>query len=557
MDGERLEELFDAYLAGDLTDEQRAKLTAGLERDEDVQRAFAEHVQWSSMIARGVSLPAEEPPETIEYAEAASARHPRIVRRRRPRAIASIAIATAALAAAAGIVIALAPSGAPPRPAPAGLTFTTVFGEVRVDALAGTPRGGSPIAEGALIVTPPDGRAGVRFADGTEIEIDPGTSVRIARVAPKAVRLDRGSIEAEVAPQPQDAPMVVETADARVEVVGTKFTAVAEEDGSGVEVESGAVRFVRVADSVVVTVEAGRSCVVAEGADFKPIRLKVRALMSVARAKRTYGQTTQTVRLTNDNGSAVEPKRPVEPGPGVDPGVLTDGLLARFAFDERAGDRFTSSVASGPLAHISGRIVAADAGGPYYAWVPGKIGGALRFSPRRGATSEEDRGAGGVVNVPRKDNVIFLRGDHSIAAWVRFDDEQHTDAVTTIMMQPGWVNGLTRFGDRFVMAIFDATRKLPAAGWNSPVSRRQWHHAVGVMDTRAAKLHLYIDGALRESTPYVAPAPRQGESLWLIGSKKGGISPTECTVDELRVYNRVLDAADVRALYRWTPGPSD
>ena len=24
-----------------------------------------------------------------------------------------------------------------------------------------------------------------------------------------------------------------------------------------------------------------------------------------------------------------------------------------------------------------------------------------------------------------KDNVIFLRGDHSIAAWVRFEDEQH------------------------------------------------------------------------------------------------------------------------------------
>ena len=111
--------------------------------------------------------------------------------------------------------------------------------------------------------------------------------------------------------------------------------------------------------------------------------------------------------------------------------------------------------------------------------------------------------------------------------------------------------GFQSFGDRVVMAVFDARKAMPGAGWMTPVSRKRWHHIVGVMDTRAARLRLYVDGTHRADVPYAAPAPRQGESVWLIGSKKGGVSPTECTIDELRVYNRMLSPAEVRALYQW------
>jgi hypothetical protein len=103
------------------------------------------------------------------------------------------------------------------------------------------------------------------------------------------------------------------------------------------------------------------------------------------------------------------------------------------------------------------------------------------------------------------------------------------------------------------MAVFDAQGELAGAGWDAWLTRDRWHHLVGVFDSGSANLRLYIDGRLAAVKAYAPPAPRQGKSIWLIGGKQGVYTPTECVMDELRVYDRVLTHDEVKALYRWAP----
>lgn len=85
------------------------------------------------------------------------------------------------------------------------------------------------------------------------------------------------------------------------------------------------------------------------------------------------------------------------------------------------------------------------------------------------------------------------------------------------------------------------------------VHKNTWTHAVVVYS--AIDTQLYINGNIIWSVPL--PPNRMNEPNWRIGSdiENGSVSPFKGSIDEVRVYNRVLTASDVTALYTSTAPP--
>src|SRR5262249_32361181 len=77
-----------------------------------------------------------------------------------------------------------------------------------------------------------------------------------------------------------------------------------------------------------------------------------------------------------------------------------------------------------------------------------------------------------------------------------------------------------------------------------------WYHLVGVYDSGANQISLYVNGAL-QSTQAV-PAAWNATGQTVIGRAKWG-GPTDVwpgLIDEVRLYNYALNAAAVSALYQ-------
>ena len=77
----------------------------------------------------------------------------------------------------------------------------------------------------------------------------------------------------------------------------------------------------------------------------------------------------------------------------------------------------------------------------------------------------------------------------------------------------------------------------------SPVSVGQWHHLAGTFDGRT--MALYVDGELMLAKPTKYPAIKSRSALSLYI----GPAPFSGMIDEVKVYRRALDAAEIQAQY--------
>jgi hypothetical protein len=97
---------------------------------------------------------------------------------------------------------------------------------------------------------------------------DQDTAVRIGDTKKgKRLHLEKGILDASVDPQPADRRMIVTTAHAKAEVVGTEFGLVAESTATRIDVFEGLVRFTRLADGSSIDVTAGQFALAGEKAE--------------------------------------------------------------------------------------------------------------------------------------------------------------------------------------------------------------------------------------------------------------------------------------------------
>jgi len=98
--------------------------------------------------------------------------------------------------------------------------------------------------------------------------------------------------------------------------------------------------------------------------------------------------------------------------------------------------------------------------------------------------------------------------------------------------------------------------KVAAADVTSAVTLATgaWQHAVITWDATAGEVKFYLNGVLAQTVLDAAAlvAPADADNL-SIGSWLTGGSFFKGSIDDLRIYNRALSAADVSALYHNAP----
>ncbi len=111
-----------------------------------------------------------------------------------------------------------------------------------------------------------------RRAEPTTVRLAAGASVRLAALrAPERVELIGGALEAEVAPQPQDRPMVFACGDTEAEVLGTRLALVRDGARTRLSVIEGRVRLADAAGAVEVAGGAVAETIAAAAPELVPL----------------------------------------------------------------------------------------------------------------------------------------------------------------------------------------------------------------------------------------------------------------------------------------------
>ncbi|MHC4519627.1 MAG: LamG domain-containing protein [Planctomycetota bacterium] len=180
-------------------------------------------------------------------------------------------------------------------------------------------------------------------------------------------------------------------------------------------------------------------------------------------------------------------------------------------------------------------------------WTTGPTGGALAFD---GVDDYVDCG---------NDAGLAITDRITVAAWVKTNEVgngQHNPFVTkgdrTYALKHGPDSSITFF-------IYDPVAKWQAAEYAVSGSfNGQWHHVAGTYDGNDVKL--YVDGIEKSATPFVGTINNLSFPLNIGRNAQEADRFYGGAVDEVRIYNRVLDAAEILQLHA-DPGalgdPSD
>lgn len=242
------------FIDGSLTSEEHAALETAL-RDVDTARHFLRELHLDQAIrvaARSQQRRAEleADPQAPSTARLRNRRSPRWRPRLRTWSWAGSAAAILMIALFAGVVRQWPVTQAPLA------QLVVHLGTVQV---ANTTRNGaSDLLNGEELVVSPRGWASVRLTDGTLIELEAGTAVRLERSdAGLRVRITNGGVKADVRRQPLGRPLVIESPRSRATVLGTRLGFSIGTDGDRVAVTHGLVRCARLADNNTIDVPAG------------------------------------------------------------------------------------------------------------------------------------------------------------------------------------------------------------------------------------------------------------------------------------------------------------
>jgi len=225
----------------------------------------------------------------------------------------------------------------------------------------------------------------------------------------------------------------------------------------------------------------------------------------------------------------------------VDTAVSTAGLLAYYKCDETTGTILSDSSGNSN----NGTLVGPAAFGP------GKVGNALVLT----ATNGIDGGAsGGYVELPA--GLLSSTRTMTIAAWFkgnstlsfqRVFDFGASSTTSSMYLMPWNQTGFPQFSIRLVP---EAGAEIKAdITSTTAVTTNAWHHAAVVLDASGGRL--YMDGVQvgTNTTMTLRPADLGAMPNDWIGRSEFVANPYfDGDIDEFRVYNRALTAAEISAL---------
>jgi glucose/arabinose dehydrogenase len=232
----------------------------------------------------------------------------------------------------------------------------------------------------------------------------------------------------------------------------------------------------------------------------------------VASVAPTSSQDDPAVRPAATPDSPASPVSPAPPATSATPATPA-GLVGAWGFDERSGPQTTDSSGMGHTGRIAGAARAA-----------GRFGGALAFT----ADKQWVTVASSAALNPASSLTVegWVRPAKGGSAW-------RTVAVKEASKGLAW--GLYATGSAKREPWSAARRSLPA---------KRWTHLAVTYD--AIAIRLYVDGAVVATRPRTAPLLTSSKPLRFGGN---GLWREwyRGLLDEIRVYDRALSAAEIRA----------
>ncbi|MFT4641579.1 MAG: ferric-dicitrate binding protein FerR (iron transport regulator) [Verrucomicrobiales bacterium] len=171
------------------------------------------------------------------------------------------AAAAAIVVLAAGLTFSLRDSNAK------NATISAIHGPVRWTNNAGHTldhlEAGSTFDGGLLESLLPESWVELAFQDGSKVTMSGHSTLMVSAGEQKQLHLRQGNLSAEVAPQPESMPMVVNTPTAELKVLGTQFDVDAERNATRLIVNEGRVQMKRLVDGSSAEVPRGHQVVAA------------------------------------------------------------------------------------------------------------------------------------------------------------------------------------------------------------------------------------------------------------------------------------------------------
>ncbi|MDB6121551.1 MAG: hypothetical protein JWQ71_544, partial [Pedosphaera sp.] len=237
--------------------------------------------------------------------------------------------------------------------------------------------------------------------------------------------------------------------------------------------------------------------------------------------------TGYTLLITNASGSLLSSSATLSvvsvPAPD-----LTNNLIALWAFDETNGIAAADSSGNGNSATLY------NFPGDDSQWTAGQIGGALHFNS--GGANNQFVGVNNPLTLQNGNQFTF-------GFWAKRDA------------------GATGVNPRIISPIGTQSWVLWSPGKGvglSPVavstelSSNNWHHFVVVLDRVAGTYSLYVDGARQVTNAGGYSLTDPNALYWIIGHSENGGSSADSfngLLDDIRVYNRLFNPNDAKALY--------
>ncbi len=221
---------------------------------------------------------------------------------------------------------------------------------------------------------------------------------------------------------------------------------------------------------------------------------------------------------------------------------ITTGLVGHWKLDEASGvtaTDFSGNANTGTLINVADPATATSG------WTSsGRLNGALLFD---GLDDYVNSGHGSSMNTT---DAI------TIGVWVYIFDtsldnnNNYYRAVLGRAIDANYGFLLTTFPGGGIVFNYKSggvqyTQQTPTVSMNT------WYHIVGTFDGSSIKI--YTNG---QDTSYVGGFYRDhGSNDLLIGARAVGVGRFKGIIDDVRIYNRALTAADAFELYKW-PGPA-
>lgn len=242
----------------------------------------------------------------------------------------------------------------------------------------------------------------------------------------------------------------------------------------------------------------------------------------------------------------------VDAGPSTTASYNTTGLVAHWKLDEGSGTTTADSSGNGNTGTLTN--------GP--TWTTGKLAGAVSFD-----------GTNDYIGVPSSSSLNNLSA-LTVTAWIRPNDVDSPKRIVTkstecCMSQSsgGWrfiVSDNASALDKGLDFNVDYSGTNLDLNKNNLLTTGTWQHVAVTWDgtSSASGAHIYVNGQVVSSydgsdDPTGSRVDDSGTALG-IGGRSSGLNPGDWfdgNIDDVRVYNRVLSAAEIAALYSNTSPP--